>query len=141
MALFFSHRYITDRRLPDKAIDLIDEAASMIRIQLGSRPLPIDNKERELAGLIVKKEALKRENTVSARNEIEKLEGQIAKIKEDLAILRNQWELEEKLLKPLKRKKISLRSIGFKRKRRSEKSIITESPSCAIALFPQSRKN
>ena len=59
-ALFFSPIAIlqTDR-LPDKAIDLIDEAASLIRMQLGSRHLPIDNKERELAGLIVKKEAMR----------------------------------------------------------------------------------
>ena len=62
-AVFLSYRYITDRRLPDKAIDLIDEAASLIRMQLGSRPLPIDNKERELSSLIVEQEALKRENT------------------------------------------------------------------------------
>merc|ERR1712000_460210 len=52
-AVFLSDRYITDRFLPDKAIDLIDEAASLIRMQLGSRPLPIDTKERELSALIV----------------------------------------------------------------------------------------
>src|SRR5574341_476101 len=60
-AVFLSARYITDRFLPDKAIDLIDEAASLIRMQLGSRPLPIDTKERELSSRIVEKEALKRE--------------------------------------------------------------------------------
>ena len=60
-AVFLSNRYITDRKLPDKAIDLIDEAASLIRMQIGSMPLPIDQKERELAKLIVEQEALKRE--------------------------------------------------------------------------------
>ena len=58
-AVFLSYRYITDRRLPDKAIDLMDEAASLIRMQLGSRPLPIDNKERELSSLIVELEAMR----------------------------------------------------------------------------------
>jgi ATP-dependent Clp protease ATP-binding subunit ClpB len=62
-SVFLSHRYIPDRRLPDKAIDLIDEAASMIRMQIGSRPLPIDRKERELSQLIVKQEGFKREKS------------------------------------------------------------------------------
>ena len=84
-AVFLSYRYITDRRLPDKAIDLIDEAASLIRMQLGSRPLPIDNKERELSTLIVEQEALKRENTPTSKAEAEKLEGKIAQIKEELS--------------------------------------------------------
>ncbi len=61
-AVFLSIRYIPDRQLPDKAIDLIDEAASLIRMQIGSRPLPIDAKERELGILIVKQEALRRED-------------------------------------------------------------------------------
>ncbi len=60
-AVRLSSRYIPDRRLPDKAIDLIDEAASLIRMQIGSLPLPIDKKERELAALLVKQEALKKE--------------------------------------------------------------------------------
>lgn len=59
-AVFLSHRYISDRFLPDKAIDLIDEAASVIRTQIGSLPLPIDKKERALSSLIVKQEALKK---------------------------------------------------------------------------------
>ena len=71
-AVFLSERYITDRQLPDKAIDLIDEAASLIRMQLGSLPPPIDRKERELASLIVKQEALKREDTPAAKAEMEK---------------------------------------------------------------------
>lgn len=61
-AVFLSMRYITDRRLPDKAIDLIDEAASLIRMQIGSLPLPIDQKERELAALIVRQEATGEKN-------------------------------------------------------------------------------
>ena len=64
-AVILSNRYITERHLPDKAIDLIDEAASLIKMQLGSRPIPIDTKERELSNLIVEQEALKRENTTS----------------------------------------------------------------------------
>ncbi len=112
-AVFLSYRYITDRRLPDKAIDLIDEAASLIRMQLGSRPLPIDNKERELAGLIVEQEAMKRENTALAKNEVEKLEGRIAQIKEELNVLRQQWDQEKKIIESLKEKKDKLEKLRF----------------------------
>jgi ATP-dependent Clp protease ATP-binding subunit ClpB len=104
-AVFLSYRYITDRRLPDKAIDLIDEAASMIRMQIGSRPLPIDRKERELSSLIVEKEALRREDSPSAKTEVNKLEAKIAQIKEELAVLRQDWDQEKKLIEELQKKK------------------------------------
>lgn len=112
-AVFLSYRYITDRRLPDKAIDLVDEAASLIRMQLGSRPLPIDTKERELSTLIVEHEALRRENTASSKSEAAKLDSRIAKIKEELAILRQQWEQEKKLIQSVKEKKNTLEQMRF----------------------------
>lgn len=112
-AVFLSYRYITDRNLPDKAIDLIDEAASLIRMQLGSRPLPIDQKERELASLIVEQEALRREDSESSKKEAEKLNKQIAQLKEDLAQLRQQWEQEKKLIQSLKEKKNQLENLRF----------------------------
>lgn len=87
-AVFLSSRYISDRRLPDKAIDLIDEAASMIRMQIGSLPLPIDIKERELSGLIVKQ---KREGAEEA------LAGQIASVREELSVMRERWNREKSL--------------------------------------------
>lgn len=112
-AVFLSARYITDRHLPDKAIDLIDEAASLIRMQLGSRPLPIDRKERELASLIVEQEALKRENTKSSQAEAKALEGKIASIKEDLNALKQQWEEEKSLILAIKDKKNRLETLRF----------------------------
>lgn len=112
-AATLSHRYITDRRLPDKAIDLIDEAASLIRMQIGSRPLPIDTKERELSSLIIKQEALKRENSPSAKEESQKLEAQIAKIKEELNILKTNWDLEKKEIQTVKEKKNLLEQLRF----------------------------
>lgn len=121
-AVLLSYRYITDRRLPDKAIDLIDEAASLIRMQLGSRPLPIDNKERELASLIVEQEAMKRENTPLAKNEVEKLEGRIAKIKEELSVLRQRWEQEKKIIESLKEKKDQLEKTRFQEEEAERKA-------------------
>lgn len=121
-AVLLSYRYITDRRLPDKAIDLIDEAASLIRMQLGSRPLPIDNKERELASLIVEQEAMKRENTPIAKNEADKLEKRIAKIKEELSILRQRWEQEKKIIEALKQKKDQLEKLRFQEEEAERKA-------------------
>lgn len=121
-AVYLSYRYITDRRLPDKAIDLIDEAASLIRMQIGSRPLPIDNKERELASLIVESEALKRENTPTSKAEAVKLEGKIAQVKEELSILKQQWEQEKKLIESLKEKKNTLEQMRFQEEEAERKA-------------------
>lgn len=121
-AVFLSNRYITDRHLPDKAIDLIDEAASLIRMQLGSRPLPIDEKERELSSLIVEQEALKRENSPTAKAEAQKLEGRISGIKEELKILRQQWDQEKKIIQSLKEKKNKIEQLRFQEEEAERKS-------------------
>ncbi len=102
-AVFLSSRYIADRRLPDKAIDLIDEAASLIRMQIGSLPLPIDQKERHLASLIVRQEA----------DPTAELKGQIAQLKEELAHLRAKWNQEKELIESLKKKKDALEKLRF----------------------------
>ena len=112
-AVFLSSRYITDRRLPDKAIDLIDEAASLIRMQIGSLPLPIDVKERELASLIVKQEGLKREGTPGAKHEEEQAEKKIAHLKEELGHLRAKWNHEKALIQTVKEKKDALEKLRF----------------------------
>ncbi len=110
-SVFLSHRYITDRRLPDKAIDLIDEAASLIKMQIGSRPLPIDIKERELSNLIVRQEAMKHEST--SKPSMERLKKEIEQIKEELRQLKERWNLERQLLEDLKNKKDTLEKLRF----------------------------
>ncbi len=112
-AVLLSSRYIPDRRLPDKAIDLIDEAASMIRMQIGSLPLPIDIKERELSTLIVKQEGLKRENDPLAKEELAKLSTQIGSLKETLSALKARWNQEKELIASVKEKKTKLETIRF----------------------------
>lgn len=108
-----SQRYLTDRQLPDKAIDLIDEAASLIRMQIGSRPLPIDRKERELSGLIVRQEALRKEGTPGSAEELKKLEEKSALVREELSTLCQRWDKEKKLIETLKEKKASLEQLRF----------------------------
>lgn len=136
-AVILSTRYITDRRLPDKAIDLIDEAASLIRMQLGSRPLPIDNKERELAYLIIEQEAMKRENTPLAKNDAQKLEKKIAQIKEELSVLRQQWEQEKKIIEELKEKKNKLEHLRFQEEEAERKADYNKVAELRYNLVPQ----
>ena len=139
-AVFLSYRYITDRRLPDKAIDLIDEAASLIRMQLGSRPLPIDTKERELASLIVEQEAMRRDDSPLARNEIPKLEGRIAQIKEELAALRQEWDQEKKLIEGLKEKKDALEKLRFQEEEAERRGDYNKVAELRYSLVPQLQK-
>lgn len=128
-AAFLSSRYITDRHLPDKAIDLIDEAASLIRMQLGSRPLPIDVKERLLSSLIIEKEALLREDSPAARSELQKIASKIASTKEELDLLKQQWDEEKGLIESIKEKKDRIEQIKFQEEeleRRAEYQKVAE---------------
>ncbi|MBM3197988.1 MAG: AAA family ATPase [Chlamydiae bacterium] len=113
-AVFLSSRYIQDRNLPDKAIDLIDEAASVIRLQIGSLPLPIEIKEKELGQCLIKQEMLKKEDSKAAQSELEKLSLQMAKIREELTLLKGKWEQEKKSLEQIQEKKNRLEQLKFK---------------------------
>src|SRR5690554_5109615 len=90
-----SHRYITDRQLPDKAIDLIDEAASRIRMEIDSKPEELDRLDRRLIQLKIEREALKKEDDEATRKRLEKLEDEIAKLQKEYADLEEVWKSEK----------------------------------------------
>ena len=90
-----SDRYITDRFLPDKAIDLIDEAASALRIEIDSMPEEIDSMFRQKIQLEVEREALKKETTPECLAKIEKLTAEINSLEEKITALKTQWEIEK----------------------------------------------
>ncbi|MGB9756081.1 MAG: AAA family ATPase, partial [Desulfurella sp.] len=96
-----SNRYITDRFLPDKAIDLIDEAAASLKIQLESTFEPIDNLNRKIAQLEIEKEALKREKDEESKKRLETLENELAQLKEQLNVLNAKWQFEKNLIKEI----------------------------------------
>ncbi|MCH9632163.1 MAG: Chaperone protein ClpB [Chlamydiae bacterium] len=112
-AVHLSQRYIADRFLPDKAIDLIDEAASMIRMQLGSCPLPIDHLKRKLSTLIVKQEGQKRDSKGLKAEQNQKLQKEIEETQEELRNLEKQWEQERRVIDGLKEKKNELEALKF----------------------------
>ncbi|MGA4632653.1 ATP-dependent chaperone ClpB [Pseudomonas solani] len=90
-----SHRYITDRQLPDKAIDLIDEAASRIRMEIDSKPEALDRLERRLIQLKIEQEALKKEDDDAALKRLEKLKDDIARLEREYADLEEIWKSEK----------------------------------------------
>ena len=90
-----SQRYITDRQLPDKAIDLIDEAASRIRMEIDSKPESMDRLERRLIQLKIEREAVKKDETAAAGSELEQLTHQIDTIEREYADLEEIWLAEK----------------------------------------------
>ena len=94
-AATLSHRYISDRQLPDKAIDLIDEAASKIRIEIDSKPEEMDRLERRIIQLKIEREALNKESDEASRKRLEDLEAQLADLEKDFSDLEEIWKSEK----------------------------------------------
>ncbi len=94
-AATLSHRYITDRQLPDKAIDLIDEAASRIRMEIDSKPEAMDRLERKLIQLKIEREALKKETDEASKKRLEELENRIAELEKEYSDLEEIWKAEK----------------------------------------------
>lgn len=93
-----SHRYIADRQLPDKAIDLVDEAAAMLRMQVDSRPEELDRTERRIDQLMIESELLKRETDDASKARLAKLDEEIVELRASASTLRAQWEGEKGLM-------------------------------------------
>ncbi len=93
-----SHRYISDRQLPDKAIDLIDEAGSRIRMEMDSKPESMDRLERRLIQLKIEREALKKEKDSSSRKHLQELEANIDKVEREFSDLEEVWKTEKAAL-------------------------------------------
>lgn len=94
-AATLSHRYITDRNLPDKAIDLIDEAASNIRMEIDSKPEVMDNLERRIIQMKIEREALKKEKDEGSTKHLEKLEDDLQKLEKEYKKLEDVWKAEK----------------------------------------------
>src|SRR5512142_3334966 len=97
-AATLSHRYISDRFLPDKAIDLIDEAAASLRIQIDSMPTEIDKLERRATQLEIEKQALKKESDPNSKERLANVEKELAAIREQSGALKARWQKEKELI-------------------------------------------
>jgi ATP-dependent Clp protease ATP-binding subunit ClpB len=97
-AAVLSHRYISDRFLPDKAIDLMDEAASKLRMEIDSLPVELDEVQRRTMQLEIEREALRKEKDAASRDRLQRLEKELADLKEQATELRSHWEQEKEAI-------------------------------------------
>ncbi|HWO93149.1 MAG TPA: AAA family ATPase, partial [Dehalococcoidia bacterium] len=102
-AAVLSNRYITDRFLPDKAIDLVDEAAAKLRTEIDSLPAELDEVERRILRLEVEREALRKESDPASRERLERLERELASAREEQSALRAQWQAEKERIQAQRR--------------------------------------
>jgi ATP-dependent Clp protease ATP-binding subunit ClpB len=101
-AVMLSNRYISDRFLPDKAIDLIDEAASKLRIEIDSMPTEIDELDRKRIKMEIEREALKKEKDKASKEQLERLKKDLAELNERLNAMKGQWQLEKDVIQRIR---------------------------------------
>ena len=104
-AAMLAHRYISDRFLPDKAIDLVDEAASRLRIEIDSMPAELDEIERRIMQLEIERTALKKERDEASRERLERIERELADLGEKRQALRARWEQEKQAIQAIRQTK------------------------------------
>ena len=100
-AAMLSHRYIADRFLPDKAIDLVDEAASKLRMEITSMPVELDEAERRIMQLEIEREALRKEKDDASKGRLSALERELADLKEERDALRSRWDQERQAIQAI----------------------------------------
>ncbi|HEX5824344.1 MAG TPA: ATP-dependent chaperone ClpB [Candidatus Limnocylindrales bacterium] len=113
-AATLSHRYIADRFLPDKAIDLVDEAASRLRMEIDSMPVELDEAERRRMQLEIEREALRKETDDAAKARLTALEKELADLEEETGALRQRWEAEKAAIAAIRATKTELEQIAVR---------------------------
>ncbi|MRR17972.1 MAG: ATP-dependent chaperone ClpB [Deltaproteobacteria bacterium] len=110
-AATLSHRYITDRFLPDKAVDLIDEAASRLRIELDSMPSEIDAIDRKIIQLEIEKQSLKKDTDKAAKERRDKIEKELAELKSSMDQMKVHWSAEKDIIKKIQQTKSQVEAL------------------------------
>ena len=136
-AATLSHRYISDRFLPDKAIDLVDEAASALAIQIGSVPVEIDDLERRATSLEIEKAALAREKDANSKERLEVVEKELAEIKEHAAALRARWQKERGAIGRIAELKEELEGLRFQMQEETRKGNLQRAAELQYGEIPK----
>jgi ATP-dependent Clp protease ATP-binding subunit ClpB len=132
-----SHRYISDRFLPDKAIDLVDEAAAALAIQIGSVPVEIDDLERRATSLEIEKNALQRENDPNSRERLTEVERELAEVQERAAGLRARWQKERGAIGEIATLKEKLEQLRFEADQATRKGDLQRAAELQYGQIPQ----
>jgi ATP-dependent Clp protease ATP-binding subunit ClpB len=139
-AVKLSHRYITSRFLPDKAIDLIDEAAARLSIETKSRPEAIDEIERKLMHLRVEKEALKKEKDEGSKDRFQIVDKEITDLNSKLQVLREQWEFERGGLEKVKTLKTNLDHLRVEMEKAERTGDLGKAAELKYGAIPETEK-
>ncbi len=139
-AATMSNRYITDRFLPDKAIDLMDEAASRLRMQVDSKPEELDELDRRLIQLKIEREALLKETDDASKDRLEKLEKEIADLDEKSRGLTQRWEAEKNKLGSEQKVKEELESRRIELERAQREGDLAKAGELAYGVIPELEK-
>ncbi len=135
-----SHRYIADRFLPDKAIDLMDEAASRLRVEINSMPAEMDEISRRILQLQIEKEALKKENDSSSKERLEKLLKELAELQHSFDNLTLQWEKEKSALQDLSGLKQEIEKVRLQIERAKRDYNLEEAARLEYGVLPELEK-
>jgi ATP-dependent Clp protease ATP-binding subunit ClpB len=135
-----SHRYISDRFLPDKAIDLVDEAAAALAIQIGSVPVEIDDLERRGTSLEIEKNALKREDDVNSRERLVEVERELAEVRERAAGLRARWQKERGAIGQIAELKQKLEQLRFEAEQATRKGDLQRAAELQYGEIPNAER-
>jgi len=132
-----SHRYISDRFLPDKAIDLVDEAAAALAIQIGSVPVEIDDLERRAISLEIERNALKREDDANSRERLQAVERELAEVQETAAGLRARWQKERGAIGEIASLKETLEKLRFEAQEATRKGDLQRAAELQYGEIPK----
>jgi len=136
-AAVLSNRYITDRFLPDKAIDLVDEAASKLRMEIDSLPVELDEVERRVMQLEIEREALRKESDKASRERLEKLERELADLKEERARLASHWQQEKEAIQAGRQLKEEVEAIRVQIEQAQRSGDYTKASELQYGRLPQ----
>ena len=136
-----SRRYISNRFLPDKAIDLIDEAASRMRIAIDSKPEDIDQLERKIMELEIQREALRKDKDEEARERLKKLEAQKADLDQELAVLIKHWQKEKEIIQEIQRALGEIEALKVKGQQYQKEAQLEKVAEIRYGRIPELEKN
>src|SRR2546427_163782 len=139
-AATLSHRYIADRFLPDKAIDLMDEAASRLRIEIDSLPVEIDEIERRIVQLEIERQALKKEKDKASRERLAKLEKELAELREKSSAMKAEWQKEKAALNKVKEIKEKIERTRFEAEKAARSGDLNRAAELRYGMLPALEK-
>jgi ATP-dependent Clp protease ATP-binding subunit ClpB len=136
-AATLSHRYITDRQLPDKAIDLIDEAASRLRMEIDSKPAEVEQVDRQIMQLEIEREALRKEKDRASQERLQKLENELANLREESRALQARWQAEKAAIAAIREVKAKLDEARVKLEQAERRSDLEAAARLRYGEIPQ----